>query len=129
MDMIDQALANGIRVLAWTFDELYVLRDEAGNLKYVGRGDAPARITRHGVTPGKDDLMGEVIWPNNLTKAQAKGLEQRLIDHFGGALRQNPETSLLNVFRSYAPTNLNAPTYRQAATDQLWSETIKRLRL
>jgi hypothetical protein len=57
---------------------LYVLRDELGNVRYVGRGDAPARIATHADSIDKGDLIAERLYTNNLTKAQAEGLEQRL---------------------------------------------------
>ncbi|GFM66076.1 hypothetical protein PSCICJ_21940 [Pseudomonas cichorii] len=106
---------------------LYVLKNEAGDVMYVGRGDAPARIDKHAITPGKDDLIAQTLWENNLTKAQAKGLEQRIMDLYGGARRQNPDTPLLNEYRSYAPENPNAQLYRDAGTDQLFNETLKRI--
>lgn len=106
---------------------LYVLRNEAGEIKYIGRGDAPARLATHADSIDKGDLIGEVLYTNNLTKAQAKGLEQNLIDRFGGAARKNPDTPLLNQYRSYAPENINAPVYRDAVTGELLQETLKRL--
>ena len=106
---------------------LYVLFDEAGAVRYVGRGDAPARIGVHEMSVDKGDLIGRVLWTNNLTKAQAKGLEQGLMDRFGGALRQNPESPLLNVFRSYSPMNPNAATYREAVTPELWQATLNKI--
>jgi hypothetical protein len=106
---------------------IYVLRDESGAIKYVGRGDAPARLATHADSIDKGDLIGEVLWTNNLTKAQAKGLEQQLIDNFGGAARQNPNTPLLNQYRSYAPENPNAALYQNSVTDPLWQATLNRL--
>jgi hypothetical protein len=81
------------------------------------------------LTTGKDVLESQVIWENNLTKAQAKGLEQRLIGHYGGALRHNPDTRLLNKYRSYAPENPNAALYEAAATDDLFNETLRKIGL
>ncbi|MBX3625343.1 MAG: LysM peptidoglycan-binding domain-containing protein [Rhizobacter sp.] len=106
---------------------LYVLFDEAGALKYVGRGDAPARLAVHEASLDKGELVGRVLWTNNLSKPQAKGLEQALMDHFGGALRQNPGSPLLNQFRSYQPSNPNAQMYRDAVTEDLWIATMKKI--
>jgi hypothetical protein len=119
----------GARYNKETGQGLYVLYDEAGAVRYVGRGDAPARLVTHADSIDKSDLVGEVLWTNNLSKAQAKGIEQRLIDHFGGAARQSPDTPLLNEYRSYAPENPNASVYASSATDELWFETLKRLGL
>ncbi|MEE5067585.1 RHS repeat-associated core domain-containing protein, partial [Pseudomonas alliivorans] len=106
---------------------LYVLKDEAGNVKYVGRGDAPARVAKHADTEGKDDLVSQILWDNNLSKAQAKGLEQLIIDLYGGAKSQNARTPLLNEIRSYRPENPNAPLYKAAGSDELFNETLRRL--
>jgi YD repeat-containing protein len=109
---------------------LYVLRDEAGAVGYVGRGDAPKRIEVHANSSDKSDLVSsEIVWTNNLDKATSKGLEQRLMDNFGGAKSQNPNTPLQNKIRSYSPENPNAPTYEASVSDELWAETLKRLGL
>lgn len=108
---------------------LYVLRDEEGAVKYIGRGNASARVEAHAVSSDKSDLIGQILWSNNLTDSQAKGLEQRLIDYFGGAFSQNPETSLLNRIRSFAPNNPNASVFESAVSEDLWRETLHRLGL
>ena len=108
---------------------LYVLREEAGAVRYIGRGDAPQRLLTHANTPGKDTLVSEILWNNNLTKSQAKGLEQRLINQFGGAVSQNANTPLLNQIRSFSPANPNAAAYRAAVTDDIWQATMQRLGL
>jgi hypothetical protein len=107
---------------------IYVLRDETGSVKYVGRGDAPARVARHATTRGKEDLYARILWNNNLSKAQARGLEQRLIDHFGGAVSTNRGTDLLNRIRSFATGNPRSATYRGSVSDELWTATLGRLR-
>ena len=56
---------------------LYVLHD-GKNIISVGRGDAPARLNSHVNTPGKSHLEQLTIFDNNLTKAEAKFLEQRI---------------------------------------------------
>lgn len=106
---------------------LYVLRDEAGDIRYIGRGDAPARIIAHMTTPGKSDLFGEALWDNNLLDSQAKGLEQKLMDALGGAKSQNPNSPLLNIIRSFSPSNPNASLYQNAVSDDLWSQTLEKL--
>ncbi|MBA2672618.1 hypothetical protein [Ramlibacter sp.] len=126
------ALPSGVGGTGAAYDRvngqgLYVLRDEEGMVRYVGRGDAPARLGVHEDSIDKGDLIGRVLWTNNLSKGQAKGLEQGLIDHFGGALRQNPNSQLLNQFRSYAPNNPNASIYRDTVTPQLWESTLKKI--
>jgi hypothetical protein len=106
---------------------LYVLREESGTVRYVGRGDVPARLASHAETPGKENLIGEALWTNNLTDAQAKGLENRLMNFLGGPHSQNPETPLLNKIRAYSPANPAASTYDRGATGSLWEETLRRL--
>lgn len=94
---------------------IYVLRDPISNeIKYVGRGDAPARGYAHGIDKDKGHLVQEIIHNNNLTKAEAKHIEQSLMDKLGGAQSTNPVTNLLNQIRSYSPTNPNANTYSTA---------------
>lgn len=105
---------------------LYVLRDQQG-IRYVGRGDAPVRVAAHGRDSVKAPLKARVIWDNNLTKAQAKGLEQHLIARYGGALSSNPATKLLNVINSFRKLNPNYYRYRRAVTPELLAETIKRI--
>lgn len=63
---------------------LYVLRDKAGNIKYVGRGDVYARGSKHAKDPKKRGLVQDIIFDNNLTKTEAKYLEQKLMGMFGG---------------------------------------------
>jgi hypothetical protein len=106
---------------------LYVLRDEQKNIVYVGRGDAPARIQTHADSIDKGDFVGQQLYDNNLTKAQAKGLEQRLIEQLGGAKSFAPNTPLLNKINSYSPTNPNAPIYRDAVTDRLWQDLLGKI--
>jgi hypothetical protein len=118
----------GANYNAATGQGIYVLCDEAGAIRYFGRGDAWARLDAHANSVGKADLVGgQILWENNLTKAQAKGLEQALMDRFGGAVSQNPNTPLLNRIRSYSPTNPNATVYKNAVTDDLWKTTLQRL--
>jgi RHS repeat-associated protein len=106
---------------------VYILRDEDGVVRYVGRGDAPARIGSHTLDPAKLHLEGEILWINNLSKSQARGLEQRLIDHFGGARRHVAGSPLVNLIRSFRPSNRNASKYSAAVTEELWEETLRRI--
>jgi hypothetical protein len=96
-------------------------------VKYIGRGDAPTRVQNHSITPGKEDLSNKILFDNNLAKAEGKGLEQRLIDHFGGAQSQNANTPLLNKINGVSSTNPNAGNYRSAATDELFNEALRRI--
>jgi len=114
---------------------IYVLRDPiTGDIKYVGRGDAPARGVAHSTANGKSNLVQEIIHDNNLTKAEAKHIEQRLINQLGGAKSQNANTSLLNEIRSYSPSNPNAGKYdiagvSQGHADAIWQQTMTKLGL
>jgi hypothetical protein len=91
---------------------------------YVGRGDAPARLAAHKLSLEKGLLEAHVIWENNLPKARAKGLEQQVMDSFGGARSTNPATTLLNRIRGFSTRNKNAPAYESAVTPFLWEETL-----
>jgi hypothetical protein len=108
---------------------LYVLKDSDGNVKYIGRGDAHVRVQTHANTPEKADLDYDILFDNVLSKQQAKGLEQRLIDYFGGAKSTNSSTPLLNRIRGFSPTNPNAQNYRDAVNDEIWGESLNRLNL
>lgn len=47
-------------------------------------GNAPTRLNSHENTPDKSHLEQLTIFDNNLTKAEAKYLEQRIMDLNGG---------------------------------------------
>ncbi|MDX5631167.1 MULTISPECIES: RHS repeat-associated core domain-containing protein [unclassified Brenneria] len=98
---------------------LYVLHD-GKSILYVGRGDAPSRLNIHANTPGKSHLDQLTIFDNNLTKAEAKFLEQRIMDLHGGAKSTDPLTNLLNKISSYSPNNPNAVTYDIAGHSHDW---------
>ncbi len=102
---------------------LYVLADN-GVIKYVGRGDAASRLGVHAVTDGKAHLEQYVIFNNNLTKAEAKFLEQKIMDLNGGAKSTNAVTNLLNKIRSYSPTNPNSGTYDVAGHSSGWGSNV-----
>lgn len=123
----DLAKATGKAYNKATGQGLYVLVDDAGEVLYVGRGDVPVRLKRHYSSLDKGHLSGRLIWENNLTKGQAKGLEQALIDYFGGARSTNPVTNLINRIRAIGPRNPNAAAYNSAVTPELFEETIRRI--
>ncbi len=102
---------------------LYVSTDN-GVIKYVGRGDATARLGVHAATPGKSHLQQHVIFDNNLTKAEAKFLEQKIMNLNGGALSTNEFTNLLNRIRSYSPSNPNASIYDVAGHSPSWGSDV-----
>jgi RHS repeat-associated protein len=107
---------------------LYVLVDEEGVVHYVGRGDAPARGDVHLDSPDKSALTQVVIFDNNLTKPQAKNLEQRLIDYYGGKNpMDDPNLQLLNRIDSYSESNPNVNTYRNAVSDQQFNQVLQRM--
>ncbi|WP_424407527.1 RHS repeat-associated core domain-containing protein [Pasteurella sp. PK-2025] len=102
---------------------LYVLRDPITNqIKYVGRGDAYARGIAHKLSTDKKHLIQDILSPNNLTKEEAKYLEQRLMDYFGGAQSTNPMTNLMNKIRSYSQANPNARYYDIAGDSFGWGK-------
>lgn len=106
---------------------VYVLVDKDGNVKYVGRGDAPERGEVHADTPGKNLLGQKIIFDNDLDKAQAKGLEQRLMNHFGGPESMNEDTPLQNKINSYSPNNPNAPDYTAAISDAQFNSVLQNM--
>ncbi|RYF57668.1 MAG: hypothetical protein EOO39_35160, partial [Cytophagaceae bacterium] len=65
-----------------------------------------------------------VIFNNNLTKAEAKFLEQKIMDLNGGAKSTNAVTNLLNKIRSYSPTNPNSGTYDVAGHSSGWGSNV-----
>ena len=112
-----------------TSQSLYILFNKRGGIKYVGIGDHAARFAKHAVTKGKKNLDARVVFKFNLSKARARGLEQRLINHFGGAVSQNngKVNQLINKIRSYAYGNKSALDYQEAATDELFEEALNRI--
>jgi hypothetical protein len=68
-----------------------------------------------------------VLYKHNLTKAQAKGLEHRLIEHFGGTIKNNPGTQLLNKYAGIGAKNPNKATYLRVSK-QLFEEAIKKIK-
>nr|WP_238481504.1 RHS repeat-associated core domain-containing protein [Motilimonas sp. E26] len=106
---------------------LYVLRDPfTDEIKYVGRGDAPTRGAAHKSSPDKSHLDQEIIYNNNLTKAEAKFLENSIMNApvLGGPLSTNQNTNLLNKNRSYSPDNPNAVKYDVAGIDAEYAKKI-----
>lgn len=89
---------------------VYVLYDENGTVRYVGQGDAYGRVQDHSRHPKKGELAALIVAPNNLTKAEARGLEQLLIEHYGGA--KGPQ--LWNNKNGTGPRNLNRNRYLNA---------------
>uniref|UniRef100_UPI000AF7CF93 RHS repeat-associated core domain-containing protein n=1 Tax=Pantoea sp. A4 TaxID=1225184 RepID=UPI000AF7CF93 len=102
---------------------LYVLHD-GKSILYVGRGDAPSRLNIHANTSGKSNLEQLTIFDNNLTKSEAKFLEQRIMDLNGKAQSKNPMTNLLNKIRSYSPNNPNAGMYDIAGHSSDWGGKV-----
>lgn len=110
---------------------LYVLKDLDGRIQYVGIGDVPKRLAAHARDPRKRHLIGETVYEvGNLTKAQARGLEQRLMGRFGGPTQKTrPGTGQLqNRNVSFSQANRNRYSYRGAVTDQLWNDAIQRIK-
>ena len=113
----------------YTAQGVYVLLDTNRVVRYVGRGNAYERVSDHADSPDKGHLYSTIVWPNNLTWAEMMGLEQRLMDFFGGAQSDNPRTPLLNKIRNYSRGNPRRAEYEAAVTEELWKETLKRLEL
>ena len=78
----------------------------------------------HQASADKDHLVQEIMAQNNLTKAEAKYFDQKLMDHLGGDKSTNPVTNLLNKIRSYSPSNPKAGTYDIAGDSASWGKEI-----
>jgi hypothetical protein len=65
-------------------------------VRYVGRGDAPSRIVDHANPKSpKRQYEAIIVANNNLTKEEAHGLEQMLVEFYGGP-RNAGGTQLVN---------------------------------
>jgi hypothetical protein len=107
---------------------LYILRSRTtGQIEYIGRGDAPSRLLDHAM-PGSDKqhLVGEILFNNNLTAAQAQSLENELMHILGGPKSINPGTPLLNKVQGIGERNPNFLNLEFAADDELVIEALKR---
>ena len=106
---------------------VYVLRDASGEIKYVGRGDAPTRIAEHAKPgSGKEDLVGEILFNNNLPAAKAMSLEQEMTQMLGGPKSTNPSTTLRNKIQGIGEGNPNFTELEFAADTPLVIEALRR---
>jgi hypothetical protein len=107
---------------------LYILRNpRTGVIEYVGRGDAPSRIAAHALPgSGKEGLVAEILWSNNLPMPQAVSLERELMHLLGGPRSLRPNTVLRNQIDSLSPSNPNHVDWEFAADDALLIETLRR---
>ena len=80
---------------------------------YVGRGDAKARLLAHAKDPVKGQYEGIILANNNISYAEARGLEQLLIDHYGGT------SNLLNIKNGIGALNVKRSEYLQAGAPLL----------
>ncbi|GIX02820.1 MAG: hypothetical protein KatS3mg112_1757 [Thermogutta sp.] len=106
---------------------VYVLYDAVTKeVKYIGRGNGAARLAAHAEHPAKMHLKPLVV-KTNLTAKQARGLEQKLIEHFGGPLSDPTSTGqLINKIWSINPARIDprAVGYRIAATKKLVNDAL-----
>ena len=106
---------------------VYVLRDSNEKIRYVGRGDAHERLLKHSkLGSGRDDLIGEILFDNSLSAAQAQSLEQELMQLFGGPKSINPGTQLRNKIQGIGESNSNFLQLEFAADDELVIEALRR---
>jgi hypothetical protein len=107
---------------------VYVLRDASGEIKYVGRGDAPARLAEHRKPgSGLEDLKGEILFENNLPEAQAISLEHEMQQMLGGPKSINPSTTLRNKIQGIGESsNPNFIEREFAADTPLVIEALRR---
>jgi RHS repeat-associated protein len=89
---------------------VYVLKDAAGEVRYVGRTRFPkARELVHSNTPGKTNLKFERLY-SNLTYEQARGLEDIKYLEFSEEAKKTGKT-LLNKIKPIGLKNKNAIKY------------------
>jgi hypothetical protein len=107
---------------------VYVLKNPTtGQIEYVGRGDAPRRLAEHAkLGSGKDDLVGEILFDNNLPAAQAESLEHELMQMLGGPKSVDPSTALRNKIQGIAENNATFVEKEFAAGDELVIEALRR---
>jgi hypothetical protein len=107
---------------------VYVLRNRGiGQIEYVGRGDAPARLAEHAKPgSGNEDLVGEILFNNNLPANQARSLEQELMQMLGGPKSTNPSSPLRNKIQGIGEGNPQFLELEFAADDALVIETLRR---
>ena len=101
---------------------VYMLRNSmTDQIEYVGRGDAlPQRLFDHAtIGSGNDDLVGEILFNNNLPAEQAISLEHEVMQVLGGPKSINPATTLRNQIQSIAERNPNFTQTEFAADDGL----------
>jgi hypothetical protein len=115
-----------------TYDEqdgqgIYILRDIDGFIQYVGRGDAPRRLLEHAKPgSGKEDLVGEILFNNNLSAAEAQSLEHELMQMLGGPKSISPGTPLRNMVQGVGESsNPNFLELEFAADDELVIEALR----
>ncbi len=75
---------------------------------------------------GKEDLIGEILFNNNLPADQAISLEQELMQMLGGPRSVNPSTTLRNLYQGIAESNSNFLQLEFAADDELVIEALRR---
>jgi hypothetical protein len=103
---------------------VYALINTDGIVRYIGRGNGPARELAHAATQGRSTFDFAPLM-QRLGKRQAKGLEQALMDHFGGARSQGGR-QLQNLIRSYRESNKKRGIYKRYG-DGLLAAALKAL--
>ncbi|MFO1004164.1 MAG: polymorphic toxin-type HINT domain-containing protein, partial [Planctomycetaceae bacterium] len=107
---------------------VYVLIDDDGVVRYVGRGDAPTRIEAHRESgSGKEDLIPITLFDNNLPERKAISLEHELINVYGGAKSINGGTQLRNKRQEIAEMNARFLDLEFEAEDELLIEALQRI--
>jgi RHS repeat-associated protein len=104
---------------------VYVLLDKANNVRYVGRGDVHVRIAQHANDAIKGKWTPFIVAENNLLMEEARGLEQLLIEHYGGPKRYGGP--LENEFMGIRYKNKNFNKYIDAAAP-LYKEAVERIK-
>jgi RHS repeat-associated protein len=98
---------------------LYVLvermPDDRIIVRYVGRGDAPSRLTNHAnPKSSKQQFEAILVADNNLTKEEAHGLEHMLVNFYGGP-KNAGGTQLVNDDWPLSPRHRNRSQIVQEA--------------
>ncbi|MFM7162028.1 MAG: hypothetical protein ACKO3P_16875, partial [Planctomycetaceae bacterium] len=91
------------------------------------RGDAPQRLLEHAKPrSGKEDLVGEVLFNNNLSAYHAQSLENELMHMLGGPKSINPATCLRNKIEGIGEGHPYFLILEFSAGDELVLEALRR---
>jgi hypothetical protein len=115
---------NGILMHSFTYEGHTI----DGTTIYMLSSDTVFKDTEGEEVPGsgKDDLIGQILFNNNLSAGTAVSLEQELMQAFGGPRSVNPSTCLRNKFQALGESNSGFTKLEFEADDGLVIEALRR---